>query len=83
LNARKSFETNEQECLSLRACLVNVFTELHVDSEDVKNSWISMCPLGKFEDRDFCITELKCRFVHKVGSISFLKSEQYEQFTLR
>ena len=48
----------------------------------MKNGWASMCPLGEFEDGDFCITELRRRFVYKVGSISFLKSEQYEHFTL-
>jgi hypothetical protein len=83
LDHRASFETDERECFTLLACLVNVFTEPHVDGGDVKNGWASMCPLGEFEDGDFCITELKRRFVYKVGSISFLKSEQYEHFTLR
>ena len=57
LDARTSFETDERECFTLRACLVNVFTELHVDSGDVKNGWASMCPLEESEDGDFCITE--------------------------
>ncbi|PUU80489.1 hypothetical protein B9Z19DRAFT_1123453 [Tuber borchii] len=72
LDYRISFKTDERECFTLRACLVNVFTEPHVDGGDVKNSWASMCPLSKFEDGDFCITELKRRFVYKVGSISLL-----------
>ncbi|PUU81056.1 hypothetical protein B9Z19DRAFT_1063006 [Tuber borchii] len=83
LDHRTSFEMDDRECFTLRAYLVNMFTESHVDSGDVKNSWASMCPLSEFEDGDFCITELKCRFVYKVGSISFLKSEQYEHFTLK
>lgn len=72
-----------RECFTLWAYLVNVFTEPHVDGGDVKKGWASMCPLGEFEDSDFCITELKRRFVYKIGSISCLKSEQYEHFTLR
>ncbi|PUU80002.1 hypothetical protein B9Z19DRAFT_1063801 [Tuber borchii] len=83
LDHRTSFETDEWECFTLRACLVNVFTEPHLDGADMKNGWASMCPLGEFEDGDFCITELKRRFVYKVGSISFLKSKQYEHFTLK
>ena len=80
---RRLFTTDERECFTLRACLVNVFTEPHVDGGDVKNGWASMCPLGEFENGDFCITELKRRFVYKVGAITFLKSEQFEHFTLR
>ncbi|PUU76143.1 hypothetical protein B9Z19DRAFT_1130192 [Tuber borchii] len=59
LDHRTSFEIDERECFTLRPCLVNVFTEPHVDGGDMKNGWASMCPLGKFEDEDFCITELK------------------------
>ncbi|PUU82448.1 hypothetical protein B9Z19DRAFT_1061825 [Tuber borchii] len=83
LDHRTSFETDERECFTLRACLVNMFTEPHVDGGDVKNGQASMGLLGEFEDGDFCITELKRRFVYKIGSISFLKSEQYEYFTLK
>ena len=83
LDARKSFETDEQKCFTLWACLVNVFTELHVDDGDVKNGWVFICLLGECENGDFCITELKRRFVHRVGSIGCLKSEHYEHFTLR
>jgi len=54
-----------------------------VDGEDVKNGWVLTSPLGEFENGDFCITELKWRFVYKVDAISFLKSEQFEHFTLR
>ncbi|RPA91296.1 hypothetical protein L873DRAFT_1848347 [Choiromyces venosus 120613-1] len=30
------FETDERECFTLRACLVNIFTEPHIDGGDVK-----------------------------------------------
>jgi len=80
---RRLFQTDERECFTLRACLVNVFTEPHVDGGDVKNGWASMCPLGEFRNGDFCITEMKRRFVYNVGAISFLKSQQFEYFTLK
>ena len=80
---RRLFTTDKRECFTLRACLVNVFTEPHVDGGDVKNGWASMCPLGGFENGDFCITELERRFVYKVGAITFRKSQQFEHFTLR
>lgn len=83
LDHRTSFETDDRECFTPQTSLVNVFTKPPVDGGDVTNDWASMCLLGKFEDGDFCITELKCRFVYKVDSISPLKSEQYEHFTVR
>ena len=80
---RRLFQTDERECFTFRACLVNVFTEPHVDDGDVKNGWASMCPLGEFRNGHFCITEMKRRFVYNVGAISFLKSQQFEYFTLK
>ncbi|PUU82643.1 hypothetical protein B9Z19DRAFT_1120408 [Tuber borchii] len=65
LDHRTSFETDERECFTLRTCSVNVFTEPHVDGGDVKNDWASICPLGEFENGDFCIIQLKRRFVYK------------------
>ncbi|PUU72494.1 hypothetical protein B9Z19DRAFT_1137416 [Tuber borchii] len=48
LDHRTCFGTDEQECFTLWACLVNVFTEPYVDGGDVKNGWASMCPLCEF-----------------------------------
>ena len=56
---RRLFTTDESQCFTLRVCLVNVFTEPHVDSGDMKNGWESMYPLGECESGDFCITKLK------------------------
>ena len=38
LNHRTSFKTDEEECFTLQAFLVNVFTEPHIDRGNVKNS---------------------------------------------
>lgn len=76
LDHKTSFVTDERDCFTLQTCLVNIFIKSHVDCRDVKNGGESICLLDEFEDVDFCITELKRRWVYRVGSISILKSEQ-------
>jgi hypothetical protein len=83
LDKKKFFTTDAKELFALRACLVNVFTEPHFDSGDVKGGWASMGIFGEFRDGDFCITELKRRFAYKVGSLSFLQAERFEHFTMK
>ena len=72
----------KKELFTLRACLVNVFTEPHFDSGDVKGGWAAMGIFGEFKDGDFAITELKTRFAYKPGDSSYLQAERFEHFTL-
>ncbi|PUU82146.1 hypothetical protein B9Z19DRAFT_1121178 [Tuber borchii] len=75
LDHRTSFETDEQECFTLRACLVNVFTEPHVDGRDVKNGWASMYPLGiaRFPEGDPAILK------DRSGSVEWNLCKRYKK----
>jgi len=48
------------ECFSLRACLVNLLTQPHVDCGDVE--WAMISPFGNFTGAEFCIADIERRF---------------------
>ena len=58
----------DNECFSLRACLVNLLTEPHLDSGDL--NWAMGAPLGDFTNGEFCIADLERRFHYPPGSVS-------------
>ncbi|RPA96310.1 hypothetical protein L873DRAFT_1236118 [Choiromyces venosus 120613-1] len=62
------------ECFALRACLVNVFTEPHVDCGDVE--WAMISPFGNFNDGEFCIADLGRRFAFHEGHIAGIRGRR-------
>ena len=82
LEKKTFFTTDEQELFTIRACLVNVLTEPHLDSGDVKGGWASMAIFRACRDGDFVVTELNRRFAYKVGNLTYLQAERFEHFTM-
>ncbi|KAI9773293.1 MAG: hypothetical protein M1839_002153 [Geoglossum umbratile] len=50
--------TTEDELFTLRAVLINVLTEAHIDCNDWENGWAWIGVLGDFNDGDLCIPQL-------------------------
>ncbi|RPB15744.1 hypothetical protein P167DRAFT_542886 [Morchella conica CCBAS932] len=59
---KQQWATDDQECFSLRACLINPFTEPHYDIGDLKDGWAVMAQMGEFTGADFCIREMNRGF---------------------
>ncbi|KAG0127040.1 hypothetical protein HOY82DRAFT_614096 [Tuber indicum] len=79
---QKFIATDEKEIFTLRDCLLNHFTEPNFDSKDIKRGWAVIGIQGEFKDGDFCITELKRRYVYGVGRTRFLRAERFKTFTM-
>ena len=45
--------------------LVNVFTDEHVDDNDVPDRWAAMAVLGKFNGAPLYIPELRMKIAHQ------------------
>ncbi|PUU72424.1 hypothetical protein B9Z19DRAFT_681893, partial [Tuber borchii] len=65
------WRTYPKEPFALRACLVNVFTQPHVDCSDM--DWAMTAPLGTFSDGQFCIADLERSFSYPAGSIGAIR----------
>ncbi|KAI5847275.1 hypothetical protein DFP73DRAFT_593120 [Morchella snyderi] len=78
---KQQWATDDQECFSLRACLINLFTEPHYDIGDLKDGWAVMAPMGEFTGADFCIREMNRSFVCRPGGIGFIRGTKLEHFT--
>jgi len=76
---RNLWTNYKRECFSLRACLVNVVTEPHLDQGDL--GWTMSAPLGKFEGAGFCISDLKRCFHFPAGSIAGIRGDKFIHFT--
>lgn len=76
---RNLWTNYNQECFSLRACLVNVVTEPHLDQGDL--GWTMSTPLGNFEGAGFCVSDLKRCFHFPVGSVAGILGGKLIHFT--
>jgi len=70
---------SDKECFALRACLVNVLTEPHVDCGDM--GWAMISPFGNFDGGEFCIADLGRRFAFHEGHIAAIRSRRLVHFT--
>ncbi|KAI5836923.1 hypothetical protein DFP73DRAFT_601620 [Morchella snyderi] len=80
---KKQWATDEKDCFSLRACLINVFTEPHYDGGDLTNGWACMVPMGEFRGGDLCIRELGRRYTYQPGGIGFIRGSRLEHCTAK
>ncbi|KAH0606182.1 uncharacterized protein H6S33_003843 [Morchella sextelata] len=78
---KQQWVTDDQECFSLRACLINLFTEPHYNIGDLKDGWAVMAAMGEFTGADFCIREMNRKFVCRPGGIGFIRGTKLEHFT--
>ncbi|PUU73376.1 hypothetical protein B9Z19DRAFT_1069034 [Tuber borchii] len=70
---------SDTECFALRACLVNVWTEPHVDCSDME--WAMISPFGNFDNGEFCIADLERRFTFQEGYIAGIRGKRFVHFT--
>lgn len=70
---------SDTECFALRACLVNVWTEPHVDCSDME--WAMISPFGNFDNGEFCIADLERRFTFREGYIAGIRGTRFVHFT--
>ena len=70
---------SEDECFSLRACLINLLTEPHIDDGDL--DWAMLAALGGFEEGEFCIADIRRRFNYRRGSVSGIRGRLLIHFT--
>ncbi|KAI5837896.1 hypothetical protein DFP73DRAFT_600334 [Morchella snyderi] len=78
---KKQWIRDENDCFPLKACLVNVLTELHYDSGDVDGGWACMVPMGYFRGSDLCIRELGRRFNYQSGGVGYIRGSRLEHCT--
>jgi len=76
---RNLWTNYDNECFSLRACLINVVTEPHLDQGDL--DWTMSMPLGEFEGAGFCVFELERCLHFPVGSIAGIRGSKLIHFT--
>jgi len=70
---------SDTECFALRACLVNVFTQPHVDRGDAE--WAMIAPFGNFGGGEFCIADLGRRFAFQEGQVPGIRGRRLVHFT--
>jgi len=70
---------SDTECFALRACLVNVLTEPHVDHNDA--DWAMIAPFGNFKGGEFCIADLGRRFAFQEGQVAAIRGGKLVHFT--
>ncbi|KAG0644546.1 hypothetical protein HOY80DRAFT_741278 [Tuber brumale] len=69
----------DNECFSLRACLINVVTEPHLDQGDL--DWTMSAPLGQFEGAGLCVFDLERCLHFPAGSIAGIRGCKLIHFT--
>jgi len=67
------------ECFSLRACLVNLLTQPHVDCGGVE--WAMLAPFGNFTGAEFCIADIERRFDFQEENIAGIRGRRLVHFT--
>ncbi|KAI9770364.1 MAG: hypothetical protein M1839_003206 [Geoglossum umbratile] len=72
--------TTENEPFTLRAVLINVLTEAHIDCNDWENGWAWIGVLGDFNDGDLCMPQLGIRVPMPAGSITGMRGRDLEHF---
>ena len=70
---------SEDECFSIRACLINLLTEPHIDDGDL--DWAMLSALGQFEEGEFCIADIGRRFSYSRGSVAGIRGRLFIHFT--
>ena len=70
---------SKDECFSLRACLINLLTEPHIDDGDL--DWAMLTALGQFEEGEFCIAVIGRRFSYGRGSVAGILGRLFIHFT--
>lgn len=73
--------SKDNECFTLRTCLINLYPEPQHESGDLNDGWVAMAPLGEFHGGEFCIKDMHRRFVFQPGGIGFIKGGKLEHFT--
>jgi len=66
-------------CVSLRACLVNLLTQPHVDCGDVE--WAMIPPFGNISGAEFCIANIERCFAFQEGHIAGIRGRRLVHFT--
>src|SRR5438046_10433496 len=61
--------------------LVNVFTDEHVDDNDVLDGWAAMAVLGKFSGASLYIPELRVKIAHQRRDVIFFRSRVLQQLS--
>jgi hypothetical protein len=75
--------TTEDELFTLRAVLINVLTEAHIDCNDCENGWAWIGVLGDFHDGDLCMPQLGIQVPMPAGSITGMRGRDLEHFIAR
>lgn len=76
---KKLWCMSDTECFALRACLVNVLTQPHVDCGDAE--WAMISPFGNFNGGEFCIADLGRRFAFQEGQVAGIRGRRLVHFT--
>ncbi|KAH0543089.1 hypothetical protein FGG08_002603 [Glutinoglossum americanum] len=75
--------TTEDELFTLRAALINVLTEAHMDCNDWENGWAWIGVLGDFNGGDLCMPQLGIRVPMPAGSIAGMRGGDLKHFIAR
>jgi len=70
---------SQDEFFSLRACLINLLTEPHIDNGDL--DWAMLTGLGQFKEGEFCIADIGRRFSYGRGSVAGIRGRLFIHFT--
>jgi len=70
---------SQDEFFSLRACLINLLTEPHIDNGDL--DWAMLTGLGQFQEGEFCIADIGRRFSYGRGSVAGIRGRLFIHFT--
>jgi hypothetical protein len=80
LNPSVKISTTEEEVFTLRAVIINLLTEDHVDNGDWRAGLSFLAPLGDFTGADLCLPALKIRVPLPSGSIGSIRGREFRHF---
>ena len=76
-------EKGTDACFAGIFILVNTFTDVHLDGNDVKDGWAAMTVLGHFTDSHLYVPDLHARLPHRRADVVFLRSRILRHFSER
>lgn len=74
--------TVEEEPFTLRAAVLNLLTESHIDANDMTGGLATLVTVGEYEGADICVPALGLRYPFPPGSVFAVRGRELRHFVV-